>query len=169
MANNYSFQNFNKEVMARASSQNVSISLKKTVETAREVRGKKVSSVINFLEKVTEQEAVVPYRKYRAEMAHRRGKGIDTGGFPVKVAQEILRLVKSAQKNATEQEIAGDLYLLAISATKGTNRYHAGRYSGRKMKSTNLEVVVGLKDTRNKKISGQSEKSDSKKKEAKKE
>ncbi len=146
MAYNYSYQNFNKEVMARAFAQNSTISLKKTVETAKFINGKKVSTVINFLGRVEEKEAVVPYRRYNTEMAHRRGKGIDTGGYPVKVATEILRLVKSAQKNAIEQEISGELYLLSISARKGTNRYHAGRYSGRKMKSTNLEVIVGIKE-----------------------
>lgn len=145
MAYNYSYEGFNKEVMARSSSTNSAISLKKTVETTKEIRGKKVSTVINFLEKVIEKDAVVPYRKYRAEMAHQRGKGIDTGGFPVNVAKELLRLINSAVKNAKEQEISGNLYLISVSARKGTNRYHAGRYSGRKMKSTNVEVIVGVK------------------------
>lgn len=145
MAQKYSFQNFDKESMARASATNLSISLKKTVETAKEIRGKKVSSVLHFLEEVANQKAVVPYRRYRAEMAHQRGKGIDTGGFPVHVAQALTKLLVSAQKNAANQEISGELYVLSVSARKGTARYHYGRYGGRAMKSTNVEVIVGVK------------------------
>lgn len=146
MGYNYSFEKFNKETMARACSTNVAISMKKSVETARSIRGKKLSYVINFLEKVAEKKAVVPYKRYIAEMPHRRGKGIATGGFPVKVTEEFLRVIKSAQKNASENEIEGELYLLAVSVRQGTGRYHNGRYMGRKMKSTNLEVVVGVKE-----------------------
>lgn len=146
MVYKYSFQEFNKETMARASGTNLKISLKKTVETAREIQGKKVSTVIDFLEKVQDLKAVVPYRKYRAEVAHKRGKGIDTGGFPTIVAKELLVLIKSAQKNAIEAEISGDLFVLSVSGRKGNSRYHPGRHSGRSMKATNVEVIVGLKE-----------------------
>lgn len=145
MVYNYSFQNFEKETMAKACSTNAQISLKKSVECARVIKGKKVSTAIKYLEKVIVKEAVVPFRKYRAEMAHQRGKGIDTGGFPVNVAKEILRVLLSAQKNASEKELSEELYIMSISARKGTQRYHTGRHMGRKMKSTNLEVIVGEK------------------------
>jgi large subunit ribosomal protein L22 len=99
------------------------------------------------LEGVINKETVVPYRRYRAEMAHKKGKGIDTGGFPVSVAKEVLRLLKSAQKNALEKELSEEnLYVISASARKGPSRYHYGRYSGRKMKSTNVEIVVGERD-----------------------
>ena len=146
MVYKYSFQEFDKETMARASSTNIKISLKKTVETSNAIRGKKVSTILDYLKKVTDKKAVVPYRKYRAEMAHKRGKGIDTGGYPVSVAEELIRLIKSAEKNAKEKEINGVLYLISISSRKGTSRYHPGRYSGRSQKSTTVEVVVGVKN-----------------------
>ena len=145
MAYHYSFQNYDKEKMARAHATNLPISLKKTVETLNYIRGKKVSSIINFLERVQEQKAVVPYRRYNQEMAHRRGKGIAAGGYPISVAADVLKVLKNAQKNASEQEISGDLYIVAASARKGASRYHAGRYMGRKQKSTNVEIVVGVK------------------------
>lgn len=146
MGYKYAFQEFNKETMARACGSNLKISLKKTVETAKVLKGKKVSTAINFLEKVIELKAVVPYKRYKAEVGHKRGKGIDTGGFPTLVAKEILSLIKSAQKNASEAEINGELYVLSVSARKGTSRYHPSRYSGRSMKSTSLEVIIGLKE-----------------------
>lgn len=145
MAYKYSFEGFNKETMARASSQNVAISLKKSVETAKALKGKKVSTAIDYLQKVIAQKAVVPYTRYNAEMGHKRGKGIMAGGFPVKVAEEFLRLVKGAEKNADNLEISGELVVINASVRKGTGRYHYGRYMGRKMKSTNVEVTVGIK------------------------
>lgn len=147
MGYNYSYNEFNKETMARASASNAPISLKKSVEVASLIRGKKLSYAISILEKVTEKRAVVPYRRYKAEMAHKKGAGIDTGGYPVHVAKAFLVLLKSAQKNASEQEIGEKLYVLSVSARKGSARYHYGRNAGRKMKSTNVEVVVGLKES----------------------
>ena len=145
MAYNYSYDNYNKESMARASVVNASISLKKSVEVARHLRGKKLSYAISILEGVIEKKTVVPYRRFKAEMAHQRGKGIDTGGYPVNVAKEVLKLLKSAQKNASERELGDKLYVLAISARQGNARYHYGRSAGTRMKSTNFEVVVGPK------------------------
>lgn len=145
MAYKYSFQNFDKNTMARAQGTNLTISLKKTTETAKELSGKKVSSAINYLERVAELKAVVPYRKYRGEMGHKRGAGIDTGGYPVKVSNEIVTLLKSAQKNAADLGIDGELYVLSVSGRKGVSRYKPGRYSGRKAKATSVEVIIGLR------------------------
>lgn len=142
---NYAFENFNKETMARASASNLSISLKKSTETLREIRGKKVSTVINYLNQVIEQKTPVAYRRYGSEMAHRRGKGIAAGGFPVKVAKEVLKLVESASKNASELELGDKLYVISASVRKGPTRYHNGRNSG-KMKSANVEIIVGVKE-----------------------
>lgn len=145
MAYHYSFQEFEKETMARSSAANLPISLKKTVETLNAIRGQKVSSAINYLERVSKEEAVVPYRRYNQEMAHKRGRGIATGGFPINVAKAVLKLLKSAQKNASEQEISGEIRIISASARKGSTRYHYGRYSGRKQKATNVEIVVGVR------------------------
>ena len=145
---NVAYNNYNKETMARSNNSNLSISLKKSVEACKAIKGKKVSTVVDYLQKVIDQRAVVPYTRYKQETAHRRGKGIDTGGYPVNVAKELLRLVKSAEKNAKDRELGETLYVISASARGGASRYHYGRYSGRKMKSTNVEIVVGIKDSK---------------------
>lgn len=152
MAYKYSYEAFNKETMARASSTNLQISLKKTVETANAVKGKKVVTAISYLEKVMDEKVPVPYKRYTMAIAHRPGKGISTGGYPVKVAKELIRLINAATKNAKEQEISGELYVLSVSGRKGTTRYHPGRYQGRVMKSTNLEVIVGTRSVSKKAV-----------------
>ena len=146
MAYKYAFKEYDNESMARACSSNVSISTKKAVETARFVKGKRVSTAIDMLEKVVNQEMPVPYRKFKGEVPHQRGKGVDTGGYPVNVAKEFLRLIRAAQSNASEKEInTSELYVVSISARKGVARYHNSRHVGRQMKSTNVEVIVGEK------------------------
>jgi large subunit ribosomal protein L22 len=145
MTYKYAFDKYDNESMARAFNSNSPISLKKAVETARLIRGKKVSRAIDMLERVIDKKMAVPYRKYRAEVAHQRGKGVDTGGFPVNVAKEFLRLLKSAQSNASEKEISSELYIISASVRQGVGRFHNGRNVGRKMKSTNVEVIVGEK------------------------
>jgi large subunit ribosomal protein L22 len=143
---NYSYEKLDDVKMAKSSGSNLKISFKKSVELSRALRGKKVDFAIKYLEKVTLQKQVVPYVRFKAEMAHKKGAGIDTGGYPVIVAKEFLKLVKSAKKNASEKGLdEKNLVVVSISAKKGTSRYRMGRYSGRHMKSTTVEVIVGDK------------------------
>ncbi len=131
--------------MARARGSNRKISFKKSVELAAAISGKKASFVLTYLEKVIEKKQAIPYRRFKAEMGHKRGARVAVGGYPVHVAQEFTKLIVSAQKNAKEAELSGDLYILSASARQGEGRYRMGRHSGRQMKSTHIEVVVGAK------------------------
>lgn len=142
MAYKYSFQNFDSATMARASTSNAVISMKKSVEVAREIQGMKVHVAKAFLERVVEQEQVVRYRRYNTEMAHRRGKGVMSGGFPVNVAKAFLLVLHNAQKNAENLNLGEELRVVSASARQGNSRYKMSRLSGRKMKSTNVEIVV---------------------------
>lgn len=143
MANKYSFEGFDTKTMARACGSNLEISFKKTVEITNYLRGKKLNFAISFLEKVIEKKAVVPFVKFKKDMPHKVGRGISAGGYPIKTAMEVLKLLKAVRKNAEEKEISDNLVIVSISARQGTKRYHYGRYSGRAMKSTNVEVFVG--------------------------
>ena len=107
---------------------------KLALKVLKEVRGNRKIGILGDMLELGEY----------TEMAHRRGKGIDTGGFPVNVAKEFLVLIKSAQSNAKEKELGEDLRVVSVSARKGTSRYHYGRYMGRKMKTSNVEVVLGV-------------------------
>lgn len=145
---NYAYQGFNKQAMARAKGDNLKISLKRSVETLKAIKGKKVTSAIIYLESVIDQKSVVPYVRFNQEMPHKRGRGIAAGGYPVNVAKEVLKILQNAQKNASEQEISGTLYVLGASARKGQRRYHMGRNIGQMMKSTNVEIVIGPREAK---------------------
>ena len=143
MAYNYSYEGFNKESMARSSSSNSRISLKKSVEVARALQGKKVHVAKAFLENVTAQKQVVQYKRFNTEMAHRKGKGIMSGGYPVNVAEQFLKVLHNAVKNAENLNLGDELKIVSASVRKGPSRYKMSRLSGRKMKSTHVEIVIG--------------------------
>lgn len=142
MGYTYAYENPKGEGLACAHATNLKISLKKTVETTKAIRGRRLSAAQSFLEEVIRKERAVPYTRFKAEVAHKKGKGIDTGEYPVNVAKEVLRLLQAVEKNASEKDLSGELRIEAISAREGTGRFHTGRYPGRNMKVTHLEVVV---------------------------
>ncbi len=143
---NYSYDKFDEKTMAKASGTNLKISLKKSVEMSREIQGKKISEVILYLGEVMKQKRAVPYLRYFAETAHRKGKGISTGGYPTLVAKEFLKLLNSAKSNAEEKTLEiKNLRVISVSARKGQVRHTMGRYSGRKNKATNVEIIIGEK------------------------
>lgn len=152
MAYKYAYETFNSSKMARASTVNARISFKKSVEVARALTGKKVSVAKRYLEDVAKQEQVVEYRRFNTEMPHKKGKGIMAGGFPVNVAKQFLLVLKNVEKNAENLELgeADELRIVSASARQGTGRYKMSRMSGRKMKSTHVEIIVAQDEKKNK-------------------
>jgi len=151
MAYKYAFNEYNKETMVRASRTNVPISLKKSVELANYLRGRKVKTVLKILDEVEELKRPIPYKRYFQEMAHKKGKGIATGGYPVNVAKEFKKLFKIAIAAAKEKELGDDsnLVVLGISVRKGERMWRFGRHLGRMAKRTHVEVVLGVGGTKN--------------------
>ncbi len=145
MAYKYAFEGYNEEVMARAYRVNLPISLKKSVELAKFLKGIDVKKAIDILDEIIDKKRVVPYTRYIQEMPHKKGEGIATGGYPVKAAIHFKKLLILAFKSAKEKELGEDLYIKSISARKGTSMWKMGRYLGRKAKRTNLEIVLEVK------------------------
>ncbi len=162
MAYKYSFQDFDAKTMVRASATNTRVSMKKSVEVAKEIQGKKLSVAIGFLQRVVEQEQVVQFRRYNTEMPHKRGKGVMSGGYPVNVAKQFLLVLHNALKNAENLNLGDELRIISASARQGNSRYKMSRLSGRKMKATNIEIIVAQIEAK------KTKKTETKSKEAKK-
>ena len=162
MAYKYSFQDFDAKTMVRASATNTRVSMKKSVEVAKEIQGKKLSVAIGFLQRVVEQEQVVQFRRYNTEMPHKRGKGVMSGGYPVNVAKQFLLVLHNALKNAENLNLGDELRIISASARQGNSRYKMSRLSGRKMKATNIEIIVAQIEAK------KTKKTETKAKEAKK-
>ena len=129
--------------LAKVRHQNLKISFKKSCEVGKRIRGMEVKKALEYLDKVQNLKMAVPYRRFKQEIGHKKGAGVDTGGYPVKVCEVVVKLLKSAQKNANNIGLDENLlFIKEFITTKGDKRYTPGRYSGRVMKSTNLEIVL---------------------------
>jgi large subunit ribosomal protein L22 len=141
----YSVQ-VDEETTAKAYGRELPISPKKAREVCRAIRRKPVAEAKEILEDVIEKRRPIPYRRYMKAVAHKPGVG--PGGYPVKVAKHILRLLESAEENAEYKGLDAESMVV----------YHISAYRGRPIKSyrpraygrstpwvketTNVEVVL---------------------------
>src|SRR5439155_71493 len=71
---------------------------KKSIELARQLRGKTVESAREYLERVIALKQAVPMRTYNRWVAHKAGTG--PARYPVKAAKAFLQILESAVANA---------------------------------------------------------------------
>ena len=129
------------ESSAYAVGKNLDISFKEASEVCSFVRKKKVSFAKRMLDSVISQEICIPFKKYNDDLAHK--PGTSAGRYPIKCANEILKIIKSAENNALNKGLnTNDLVITHICAHKAATPYHSGRQRRRKMKRSHIEVVV---------------------------
>ena len=91
----YTYNENKDENISKAIRKNAKISFKKTVETLKAIKGKNALRAVSFLEDVLNKKAAVEYRVFNKKMPHRKGK-MGAGGYPIKVCEEVLTLLKSS-------------------------------------------------------------------------
>jgi len=135
------------ETMARAYGRDLPLAWKKSVELARQLRGKTVERAREYLEGVVALKQPVPMRTYRRWIAHKAGTG--PARYPVNAAKAFLKILESAVANAefTGKEDPDTMVIRVINAHKGatTKGYRPrayGRSSPWNQDSVNLEIVL---------------------------
>ncbi len=135
------------ETMARAYGKELPIAWKKSVELARQLRGKTVEEAREYLEKVIALKQPVPMKRYKRWIAHKSGYG--PARYPVKAAKAFLRVLESAVANAefTGKDDPDAMRVLVVNAHKGpiTKAYRPraqGRSSPWNQDTVNLEIVL---------------------------
>jgi len=135
------------ETMARAYGRELSLAWKKSVELARQLRGKTVERAREYLENVIALKQAVPMRTYRRWIAHKAGMG--PARYPVNAAKAFLTILESAVANAefTGKEDPDTMVIRVINAHKGATakgyRPRAyGRSSPWNQDKVNLEIVL---------------------------
>ncbi|MCK5025161.1 MAG: 50S ribosomal protein L22 [Nanoarchaeota archaeon] len=137
----YSFNNLNKETMARALGRGIPISVKHGVELANAIRGMSAVKAKKFLEDVMKLDQPVKYRRFNDDLGHKKKCG--PARYPVKTATYFLGILKLAESNASFQGIStNDLKIIHISVQKAAGRWHFGRKRRRKFKSAHVELVL---------------------------
>ena len=151
----YSWTEFDPERMVKASAREVSVSHKAAREVCKYIVGMPLDKAKEYLNKVIEKKAAVPFKRFNKKAGHRRGLNkAFAGRYPVKTAEVILKLLEGAEANA-------DYNGLDVENLKIT---HTSAYPGRKLKDfvprafgrsspnfdtlCNIELVLGLKETR---------------------
>lgn len=138
---NYSLSNFNKELMSKAVGLSLPISTKISIEVCNFIRYRKLAEAKKILANVVEEKQAVPIKRFNKELAHRRAIG--PGRYPITVAAEILKILKSAESNAQLQGLStSNLVVKHIRANRASRPWKAGRHRGRLAKRTHIEVVL---------------------------
>ena len=137
------------------------ISTKHSVEICNYIRGRRVEDAINILEQVMDKKHAIPYKRYKRDLAHK--KGIGPGRYPEKSCREIIKVLKSASANAQYKGMSlSNLYIKHICAHLASRPWHYGRHTRRKMKRSHVEVVLEERELKEKRIKGSKGKKESK-------
>ncbi|GBC70103.1 hypothetical protein HRbin01_01811 [archaeon HR01] len=107
------------EKAAKASAREVDVSPKWAREVCRRIKGMKISEARELLERVVERKELIPYRRYKKKRAH-HAQSRGPGGYPVKVARIMLKLLDGLEANAEFKGLELDsLRIVHAAAHKG--------------------------------------------------
>ena len=121
----YSITDVNLEKTAKASGRELRVSPKHAREVCRTLKGMKLDQAKDYLQQVMLKKKPVPFRRFNKKVGHRHGlEKAFAGRYPVKAAQEILRVLEGAEANAENKGL--DMERLRI--------IHASAYPGMKIK-----------------------------------
>ena len=142
MVNKYSFQKYNEGKMVRVLGRNLPVSKKASREICHFIKGKEINKAINYLEGVTKLKLPIPFKRFKKDIAHRRGK-IGPGRFPRKSAHSVLNLLNTLKANAKDKGLNSEgLVLIHSAVSPGPILMHYGRHRGSRRKMCNIELVA---------------------------
>jgi len=115
----YSVQEVDKARTVKASLREVDVSPKWSREVCRAILGLKLPEARKLLEDVVAKKRMIPYRRYNKNRAH-HGQAKGPGGYPVKVAKLMLKLLDSLEANADFKGLdPDDVVIVHAAAHKG--------------------------------------------------
>mgnify|MGYP001560501521 CR=1 FL=1 len=137
----YSYKEYNKENMARTLGLALPISFKQSVEICSHIKNRNVADAKKILSNVVDHKAAVPFRRFNFDLSHKTKIG--PGRYPEKASKEFIRLIEAAEANAQFKGLnTSKLIISHIAANKASKAWHYGRKTRRKMKRTNVEIIV---------------------------
>ena len=127
--------------MARAVGVALPISFKLSVEVCNFIRKDTVKQAVSKLERVAKLKMAVPFRRFDFDLGHKTKIG--PGRYPVKVSQELIKLIHAAEANAQFKGLnTSNLAIAHLSVHRCGKSFHYGRQSRTIMKRTSVELVV---------------------------
>lgn len=135
-----------KGTCGKAYGRDLPVSAKDAREVASAIRNKKVVSVEKLFEKVMNDKAYIPFKRYNTELAHK--PKIGPARQPLNTVEEFSKVLKNAKENAKLQGLSEEsLFIVHVSAHKGIHKRPQGARAfskgpQRRSRRTNVEIVV---------------------------
>lgn len=143
----YTFKSYSQANMARAIGMALPISFKQSVEICRFIGNKNVNDAKKMLQNVVEKKSAIPFKRYNWDLGHKKNTG--PGRYPQKASEEFIKLIDNVEANAQFKGLnTSNLVIAHISAHKAGKTWHFGRKSRRRMKRTNVEIIVEEKPSK---------------------
>jgi large subunit ribosomal protein L22 len=137
----YTFTNYSKEHMARAIGMSLPISFKQSVEICRYIKNKDVSEAKKILQDTIEKKIAIPFKRYNWDLGHKKKTG--PARYPKNASKEIIKLIENVEANAQFKGLnTSNLIIAHVNAHKSGKAWHFGRKTRRRMKRTNIEIIV---------------------------
>lgn len=127
--------------MARAVGMALPISFKQSVEICNFIENKNISDAKKMLQNVVEKKSAIPFKRYNWDLGHKKKMG--PARYPEKASKQFINLIEAVEANAQFKGLnTSNLVIAHVSAHKASKAWHYGRKSRRKMKRTNVEIIV---------------------------
>lgn len=130
---------------ARARIEGVNASYKDLSEVCGVIRNKKTDWAVPFLEKASEGEVPVLFRRHNRNLGHRRELGGRKGRYPEKAARIVLKALQSAISNGRTLGLGETYTILAASANKKEiypRMAPKGRQARSFLETSRVEIVL---------------------------
>ena len=142
-------ESLNPEKTAIASGRELKVSHKAAREVAKAIKGMNLSQAKEFLRDVMAKKKPVPYARFTKKLGHKGGmEKRFVGRYPIKTAEQFLRVVQAAQANAENKGLDVERLRIMHSAAypgmklkRYTPRAH-GRASPKYDTTTHVEIVL---------------------------
>jgi large subunit ribosomal protein L22 len=131
---------------SRAIGKELPISPKHSREVCSMVRGMEVSVAVDVLNEIIELKRVVPFKRYKKCVSHKKGTG--PGRYPQKAAKAILGVIESAMSNAEYKGLGVDSMRIKVIAAhlgrtqQGWMPRAYGRATPFDHQTVNVEVIL---------------------------
>ncbi len=117
----YSVQELDPARTVKASLREIDVSPKFSREVCRAIVGLKLPEAKKLMEDVIEMKRMIPYKRYNKKRAH-HAQTRGPGGYPVKVARHMLKLLESLEANAEFKGLDPDEVVIIHAATHKARR-----------------------------------------------
>ena len=130
---------------AKASAREIDVSRKAAREICNTIKGMTIHQSIEFLEAVIDKKLAVPYKRFKNNVGHKSTVVGWTGGrYPVKAANEILKVVKNLENNAENNQLQLDRCRITHAVTLQGSRQQAIFYRAHGSSSPKVRQFVHI-------------------------